>query len=217
MAGFEGIAGDDNELLGLSAEAALKVIALIIAQRERHEHALSLVWTGPRVDGDRARDTAIVLRELLKTAQREVFVAGYTFDHSDEILGGLAAAIDVCGSRLECTVVLDVKQRASVASDVPLVASREIRAFLSAWPGKTKPTVYYDPRTCSPQHYASMHAKCVVVDRERALISSANFTNRGQTRNIEVGVLIEDPRFASELLAQWNSLIQRNLLKPFRG
>lgn len=54
--------------------------------------------------------------------------------------------------------------------------------------GLPKPDVYYDPRTATPgPPWASLHAKCVIVDDENAFITSANFTDRGQSRNIEVG------------------------------
>ncbi|WP_441293152.1 phospholipase D-like domain-containing protein [Sorangium sp. KYC3313] len=59
-----------------------------------------------------------------------------------------------------------------------------------------------------------MHAKCVVVDSAKAL-SSANFTQRGQERNIEVGVLIEDPSFASYLAGQWLGLIDARIVGEF--
>jgi phosphatidylserine/phosphatidylglycerophosphate/cardiolipin synthase-like enzyme len=51
-----------------------------------------------------------------------------------------------------------------------------------------------------------------VVDGVKAFVSSANFTQRGQERNIEVGVLIEDPSFASYLAAQWLGLIDAQLV-----
>jgi phosphatidylserine/phosphatidylglycerophosphate/cardiolipin synthase-like enzyme len=54
----------------------------------------------------------------------------------------------------------------------------------------------------------SLHAKCVAVDGERAFISSANFTARGQERNIEAGVLINDAAFARQLERQWMSLVE---------
>lgn len=38
---------------------------------------------------------------------------------------------------------------------------------------------------------------CVVVDREQAFVSSANFTQAPHTKNIEVGVLIRSPSFLS--------------------
>jgi phosphatidylserine/phosphatidylglycerophosphate/cardiolipin synthase-like enzyme len=50
-----------------------------------------------------------------------------------------------------------------------------------------------------------MHAKCVIVDERWSLIGSANFTDRGHTRNIEVVVLLDDPIFAREVLRQFHS------------
>ena len=65
-----------------------------------------------------------------------------------------------------------------------------------------------------PTHQAaSLHAKCIVVDERYTLIGSANFTARGQTRNVEAGALIDDPRFASRLLVQFNGLIGGALFK----
>jgi phosphatidylserine/phosphatidylglycerophosphate/cardiolipin synthase-like enzyme len=55
----------------------------------------------------------------------------------------------------------------------------------------------------------------VVVDGLRAFISSANFTQRGQERNIEVGVLIEDTAFAGYLGAQWLGLVECGVAAKF--
>jgi phosphatidylserine/phosphatidylglycerophosphate/cardiolipin synthase-like enzyme len=40
-----------------------------------------------------------------------------------------------------------------------------------------------------------------VVDRRLWFVTSANFTKRGHTRNMEMGALIEDPERASEVVA----------------
>jgi phosphatidylserine/phosphatidylglycerophosphate/cardiolipin synthase-like enzyme len=77
------------------------------------------------------------------------------------------------------------------------------------WPATgPKPDLYYDPRTADPTSFASLHAKCLIVDGERSLITSANFTDRGQTRNIEAGVLIHDRGYAEALERQWANLIE---------
>ena len=47
-----------------------------------------------------------------------------------------------------------------------------------------------------------------MVDNDQTLISSANFTERGQERNIAVGVLIRDKGFANALERQWFNLIR---------
>ena len=77
------------------------------------------------------------------------------------------------------------------------------------------PKFYYDPRTLDSRVYASMHAKTLVVDEERVLIGSANFTNRGQTRNIEAGALLDDPGFAKALATQFQSLIDGNYIRSY--
>jgi len=47
-----------------------------------------------------------------------------------------------------------------------------------------------------------MHAKCIVVDGEAALVGSANFSTRGRdNRILEVGALVRDYHFVQSLLA----------------
>jgi phosphatidylserine/phosphatidylglycerophosphate/cardiolipin synthase-like enzyme len=57
----------------------------------------------------------------------------------------------------------------------------------------------------------------VVVDERFTLIGSANFTDRGRTRNIEVGVLIDDPDFARQLVRQWQGLVNEGLVERVVG
>jgi cardiolipin synthase len=57
-----------------------------------------------------------------------------------------------------------------------------------------------------------VHAKCIVVDGEVALVTSANFTLRAHEQNVECGVLLEDPAFAHHLARQWLGLIDAGLV-----
>ena len=54
-----------------------------------------------------------------------------------------------------------------------------------------------------------------MVDERHALVTSANFTDRGQTRNIEAGVLIDDPGFAARLARQWRGLRDSGAVKKY--
>ena len=56
----------------------------------------------------------------------------------------------------------------------------------------------------------------MTVDGLQAFISSANFTQRGQDRNIEAGVLIQDPTFAQHLARQWHGLIESGTVAEYR-
>jgi len=52
----------------------------------------------------------------------------------------------------------------------------------------------------------------VIVDREKALVTSANLTEAAHERNIEAGVLIEDADVAKSLERQFRSLVEVGLL-----
>ena len=76
--------------------------------------------------------------------------------------------------------------------------------------------MYYDPRSLELDHSnrASLHAKCIVVDDETAFVSSANFTEAAQLKNIEVGVIIKSPHFARHLSQHFDALAAEGVLKP---
>jgi phosphatidylserine/phosphatidylglycerophosphate/cardiolipin synthase-like enzyme len=103
------------------------------------------------------------------------------------------------------------------AETPPMDAGWFLRTQAAAWRtrywsfGAPVPTLYVDPRAAVPKSYASLHAKCIVVDGERALVGSANFTDRGQTRNIEAGVLVDDARFSTELVRQFHDAVGAGL------
>ena len=79
------------------------------------------------------------------------------------------------------------------------------------WPWDPVPQIYYDPRSLGAEGVepSFLHAKCVVVDDARAFVTSANLTEAAHGRNIEAGVLLEDPVFARSLRKQFESLIDR--------
>ena len=88
--------------------------------------------------------------------------------------------------------------------------------FKDNWPfGDPKPRLYFDPRTVDSER-TLLHAKCIVIDDRKSLVTSANFTYHGQSRNIECGVLIEDEAFSRRLHGVWLSLIETGLLLEAR-
>ncbi|MGH9318317.1 MAG: phospholipase D-like domain-containing protein [Vicinamibacteria bacterium] len=134
-------------------------------------------------------------QELFENAQRSVLIGGYAFDHGKEIFGPLHVAMAERG--VETTIFLN-----------------DAEGFLEEnWPfGEPHPSIYCDPRTAEKESRFSLHAKCIVVDEARALVTSANFTDRGQTRNLEIGVLVDDPGLATRLVHQWRGLIESGLV-----
>lgn len=204
-------------LTGHSRLACLAILDVTLAERtENTRPAPELVWTGPEGHGATARDTAIVLRELFESARDHVILGGYSFTHAKSVLAPLQTTMKAHGVR--ATFFVDIKQP-DVATDPPERHAEEALAdFLQKnWPfGPPFPTLYYDKRAIvPPPPWSILHAKCVVVDAERAFVSSANFTMQGQEKNIEVGVLLDDPKFARHLASQWMSLVGAGLVARF--
>ncbi len=199
-------------LVGREVETVRAVLGAVIAERRRPPSTrVSLVWTGPETRASAARDTAVVVRELFEGATRHVLIAGYAFEKGEAILAPLHAAMRDRGVAVEMFVHLDE------AEEAPVDPEWYLRAQAAAWRtrywpfGAPTPTLYVDPRAAVPKSWASLHAKCIVVDGARALVGSANFTDRGHARNIEAGVLVDDARFATELARQFHDAVGQGL------
>lgn len=174
-----------SQLIGVSRATLGEVIETVLLERAAKVEPTQLVWTGPDGKGSASRDTAVVLQDLFRRAQRCVVIAGFRFDHGATLLRELHAA---------------VKDR-SVTAQLFIDAEGAETFVDDHWPfGPPFPELFAFRPTEGV--FASLHAKCVVVDSRHLLITSANFTDRGQTRNIEAGVLLDDAHLAAELEGQ---------------
>lgn len=138
-------------------------------------------------------------------------MAGYSFSDAHTVLAPLHKLMVDHG--VEAHFFVDVSPPESAQADPDAYGRAALETFLrSSWPfGSPTPLLYCDRRSLHPGYgaeYCSLHAKCVAIDGERAFVSSANFTARGQERNIETGVLVHDATFAGQLERQWMSLIE---------
>jgi len=205
-------------LADLDARAVDIVLDVAIAERtERAVPRIDLVWTGPEARQSRARDTAVVVRELFTRAVSDVWIAGYRFDHGAQLLAPLHEAMADRQVRVRLFAHIQRGDRDDRPPAAILASFRE-RFFRFEWPwASPRPAIYHDPRTLEPGAVytgASFHAKCMVIDGEHTLIGSANFTDRAQTRNVEAGALISDRRFAARLIDQFQGLINEGHVLP---
>ena len=207
---------DDVQALGMLQPAMLSLLihAVLSERAARSATRVDLVWTGPEAKTAYARPTATVLRELFEQAERHVLIAGYSFDHGRAIFEPLHAAM--VKKNVSVDLYLHI-ERAPFQADLSKHIGHEVASFFAAnWPfGTPHPVIYTAPRTIDPQLKESMHAKCVVVDERIAIVGSANFTDRGQSRNIEVGARIEDAGFAQALVSQFRGSTNAGLFQRF--
>ena len=204
---------------GASAELIARVAEMLAQERTNHsgaEDSIDLVLTGPEVPGATFRDTGVVLRELFSSAKESVVVAGYAVYQGKEVFRALAERMTEVPD-LRVQMFLDVQRKyGDSTEELELVRQFAHRFRSKDWPGEIIPEVYYDPRSLdlNKKKRSSLHAKCVVVDQQMAFISSANFTEAAQVRNIEVGVLIRSKHSAEKLARHFQALAEAGVLKP---
>jgi phosphatidylserine/phosphatidylglycerophosphate/cardiolipin synthase-like enzyme len=210
-------------LVPLDLAGVRAVLEAVLAERAAHAPVRAeLVWTGPEGKAGWASSTPHVLADLFGRAQRSMLVAGYAFDHGTEILAPMHEAMKARGVTVD--LFMNIREAPEREVDTEAFARGEVTKFFTEqWPWEPRPGVYYDPRTVragGPRHareHASLHAKCVVVDERWSLVGSANFTDRGQTRNIEVGALLDDPSFAQALLRQFRGVAAAGVFVHWLG
>ena len=89
------------------------------------------------------------------------------------------------------------------------------RFWKTDWPGTSRPSVHYDPRSLEPDGPSGvLHAKAVVTDEESVFVTSANLTEAALDRNIELGLLVRDRALALSVSSQFRALIDLGLLRP---
>ncbi|MCC7338738.1 MAG: hypothetical protein IT422_26890 [Pirellulaceae bacterium] len=177
--------------------------------RDANNTAIDLVTSGPEADGVTNRDTAVVVDEMFKHASNSVLVVGYAVYQGQKVFESLANRMAEVPD-LSVAFFLDVPRSKGDDTKQEIIVSRFVSRFKDKqWPaGSRLPQVYYDPRSSSDTEAvrSSLHAKCIVVDRQQVFVSSANFTEAGQQRNIEVGLRIESSWLAEKLSHHFEQL-----------
>lgn len=185
--------------------------------QQHRDDRLELVWTGPEVTGSTSRDTFVVVRELLRSAKESVLIASYSLDqpaNMQDLFGELASKMDEDES-LSVRMFLNVGRNYRDKTPESVLLRKFAERFREKlWPGERFPEVFYDPRALEMDgdKRACLHAKCVIVDDQSFLVTSANFSEAAQIRNIEAGVLIDDARRAVALRRQFDSLVEYRTL-----
>jgi len=198
---------------GWSAAQVGRLVRALAEERRRVEHArddIELVWTGPEAHSAENRDSARVLEEMFQSARNAVLLCGYNLragSHFDALAQALHA---YPGLRVRCFAHVFTEHMPSV-DDALRAHDASLRALFG--PAIRRRVDFFRPshdfvHAAMAQRF-SVHAKCVVVDQRRVLVTSANFSTAAQERNIEVGLVLDDPRLAAQITAAFDTLVIR--------
>jgi phosphatidylserine/phosphatidylglycerophosphate/cardiolipin synthase-like enzyme len=199
----------DTGMQPSAAAHTLELLASAVSGLTPVEDLVDLVMTGPPVAGYENRDTGVVLSDLFRQAEKTVLIAGYAVYQGQKVFHALAQRM-VERPLLRTRMFLDIQRKPGDTSSPTELVRRFAHRFQSdEWPtGSPTPEVFYDPRALLSDRVkrAALHAKCVVADGREVFVSSANFTEAAQERNIEIGLLLHSTAIAGRLIRFFDSL-----------
>ena len=207
---------------GMTKSHVAYLLRVMIAERQatqfQHDR-VDLVWSGLETPGMESRDTQVVVQEMFDRAQQKVLIASYAIDQgkkAETLFTTLAQKLDQ-NPKFQVHIFLNITRPYGAQTPEQQLLQNFAKTFQNQiWPGTRLPNVFYDPRALSlgfgPK--ACLHAKCVVVDDLHLLITSANFTEAAHKRNLEAGILLDDPITARAIQRQFDGLLKSKQLKP---
>ncbi len=204
---------------GLQAAAAVAIIEAVSQTRAGSVNlalAQTLVVTGPVVPGAEILKTGSRFTEVVQHAKRELMLATFALYQGDQILAPIHEAMKR-NPDLRVILILNIPRKyGDTTLSEEIIASFRREFFGKHWQWAERPVVYYFPVSLGLDHAkrASMHAKFVIADGERCFITSANFTEAAQKKNIEVGVELSETKEARKLADYIDSLIRNGILHP---
>ncbi|MBC1214192.1 phospholipase [Trichormus variabilis ARAD] len=210
---------------GVKCSHIAYTLRLLAAERSTSQQIrdrIELVWTGPEVTASQSRDTSVVVRELFSNAKKTVLISSFAIDKGEKakkLFQVLAELMDA-NPELYVQMFLNIQRpHHSEVSESVLLREFAHTFRRDIWVGERLPEVYYDVRSLAVdiKQKSSLHAKCIVVDEEFVLITSANFTEAAHERNIEAGVLLTDSATAQALRSQFDTLVSHKILRPIPG
>ena len=193
-----------------AVSTALRVANRLRAVERLARPEIEIAWTGPAAAGPLIRSTSVILEEMLEGV-REV---------GEVLLVGYALTVEP-GTRMERVVDLLVESARRRATLSIVLHSDEdettnLDNLLKLWDVFVRKPKVYTWRPPPDHSFTKLHAKCLVVDRLDALVTSANFTFHGLESNLELGLRVRGPQ-AAAIAERFDHLIASEVLRPWSG
>jgi len=195
-------------LPGAALALALRAAGQVHAQAERQRS--SLVVSGPIDFAVPARLTRPAACEVVTQARKTLLIVSFATHGMGELIAELHAAADR-GVTIDFVLESSRKQGGTLisrSSGESVFASLHDRAKFWHWPSKQRLLGRFTTRDSR----AALHAKVITADARIALVSSANLTDRGYTRNLEIGVTLRDPAPVVKLEKHFRKLMDNGTL-----
>ncbi len=187
------------------AELGIMLTTALHGVTAARRQTLELVWTGPSSPSP-LRRTEQALLQLIDEAAHDVLIVAYAVYRVPDVQAALLRAAE---REVQITIVIESPDQAegqkaysnfmALGTDLPQLA----RVYF--WPRNKRPTA-------ANGHVALLHVKCAVADSRAMFISSANLTEYALTRNMELGLLVQNGPVPARVAAHFQQLISNGTL-----
>lgn len=165
----------------LPLAASLKILSL--EEKKRLENGIEICWTGPIGEENPPRKTGAAIQELISKAEEEIVILGYSIRPDNPGVRNFMEAVKTRSKkRIRLSIIVDRfwQQEGFIEwlNDNPDMP----------WP------IIYNREPPESDALSSMHAKCIIIDGRIMFVGSPNITRHGFTGNIELGVILSDPK-----------------------
>lgn len=202
LVAFGDIEGHLDLLVGRDVASAKALVRAVLAERKSERGTgVRLSFMGPPAPGTRSRDLVNQVRELLASATKSIELVGLRLD--DAALGdGLLRTVRAVseGRDVHTTLVL-----AGHGVEAPHERAREL--LTQHLRGLRSLTAY----VCVSSR---LRARAVVVDQQRALVTTGELTACEEDGSVDVGVLLDDADYVRALGEEWQRLIATGAFEP---
>jgi phosphatidylserine/phosphatidylglycerophosphate/cardiolipin synthase-like enzyme len=141
---------------------------------QQQQSSVEFVATVPSEVDVRLRKTIAVIREMIHGARNTILVTGYAVsEYVDEIMER----------------VLE-KALAGVNVEIFLDRNPQTMRYIESIRGRNLPSNFNLYVYKGSQGSSALHAKVIMVDEEKAFVSSANLSYNGIVNNVEIGTLV---------------------------
>jgi phosphatidylserine/phosphatidylglycerophosphate/cardiolipin synthase-like enzyme len=155
-----------------------------------------------------ARRIDQVLYDLIDGASREVFLVTFAAARINRLSEVLNRAIS---RGVQVKLVLEFEETSEGALSYDAIRAFPKELLASA-------TVYFWPTEMRERNSSGrpgkLHAKVAQIDSQ-VIVSSANLTDDAFTRNLEMGLLVDDAKLAEKIRSYFSHLVSKGILKEF--
>ena len=162
--------------LNNDSNLALPCIQTALNFKKQNQHPEPLLChTGPIQFSGNGRSTSSIIEEMVKEAEKSITIIEYQISPAGKIMSLISQKIEE-GKRVR--FVIDS-------------GAKNLSQLEATWRGLKRPDVYTRKKRRKDGIHYKIHAKTIVVDSSVALITSANLTWHGLSKNFEIGVRIK--------------------------